>query len=91
MIMKKPLRIAILETGTPRASVVVERGSYGDMFTRLFNEAADSLNYGRENLAISCWDVVNKEQEYPSISEIDAILITGSSVSCFILTNYWVV
>lgn len=83
MVMKAPLRIAILETGTPRASVIAQRGSYGDMFTRLFNEAADSLGYGSQNLEISCWDVVNKEEEYPSMSDIDAILITGSSVSCF--------
>jgi hypothetical protein len=81
-----PLRIAILECDTPLNNTRAKYGGYGGVFEALLCSGADALKYpglsSTEGLEITKWDVVTK-QEYPSISDIDAILITGSKYNSF--------
>ncbi len=81
--MKPPLRIAVLEAGTPRPPIKAKHGGYGQIFTKLLKQATDRLDYPEvdsNELEITCWDSVGNENEYPNIADIDAILITGSSM-----------
>jgi len=82
--MKTPLRIAVLETDTPMDEVVKHYGRYGQIFTMLLESGAEALddpgmNISKEDLHITAYDVVS-DQRYPSLNDIDAILITGSSM-----------
>ena len=75
--MKTPLRIAILECDTLKSG-----GGYGGVFKVLLGAGADALQMpdvvsSKGGLEISKWDVV-KEQKYPALEDIDAILISGS-------------
>lgn len=76
------LRIAILECDTPLDKVLNKYGSYGDIFTALLKQAsAEVTAEGTKKVQVECtsYDVVTK-QEYPEdLSELDAILMTGSS------------
>lgn len=78
--MVAPIRIAILECDTPLAQTKTKYGGYGGVFTALLHSAADALHLPRDNLNITKWDVVNGVGEYPELDDIDAILITGSSM-----------
>src|ERR1700743_731990 len=80
--MKPPLRIAVLECDTPMDAVREKYGTYGDVFKLLLQSGADALGTpevlsSKKGLEISKWDVVTK-QEYPSLEDVDAILMTGS-------------
>ncbi len=82
-VMKPPLRIAILECDTALEKIREKYGGYGAVFTALLNAGADALQEpetvsSTKGLEISTWDVVTA-QRYPSLEDIDAILITGSS------------
>lgn len=78
--MKTPLRIAILECDTPPPAVVEQYGRYGRIFTTLLEAAAKGLGLSPEqDLDLSAFDVVTA-QEYPNLEDIDAILISGSSM-----------
>lgn len=74
-----PFRLAILECDTPVPNVVKERGSYGSVFETLLSKGvaqrSDNLNF-----CVLKYDVV-QQQKYPDLSDIDGILITGSSLS----------
>ena len=74
-----PLRIAVLEADIPLDRILEKYGTYGDIFTRLLHQAADTIDLPRERLEISKWDVLRK-MEYPDLEggEVDAVLITGS-------------
>lgn len=79
--MSLPLRIAILECDTPLDIVKAKYGSYGTIFTTLLKAGADSLDFpglsSTTGLEISTFDVV-QEQAYPTLEDIDAVLLTGS-------------
>jgi hypothetical protein len=81
-----PLRIAILECGTPLPNTVNKYGSYGGVFTSLLLSGADALSYpnlsSSSGLSISTFDVVNT-LSYPSLPDIDAILLTASASNSF--------
>ncbi|KAE9370132.1 class I glutamine amidotransferase-like protein [Stipitochalara longipes BDJ] len=81
-----PLRIAILECGTPLPNTVNKYGSYGGVFASLLRSGADALSYpnlsSSSGLSISTFDVINT-QSYPSLQEIDAILLTASGYNAF--------
>lgn len=83
-----PLRIAILECDTPLAQTREKYGGYGGVFTALLKAAADGLHdqypglSATSGLDLSIWDVVT-EEKYPSLSDIDAILISGSRFNSF--------
>ena len=78
--MAPPFRIAILECDTPLTQTKEKYGGYGGVFTALLHSAADALHMPRDDLAISIWDVVDNIEEYPALGDVDAILMTGSSM-----------
>ncbi|OCK78856.1 GMP synthase [Lepidopterella palustris CBS 459.81] len=85
--MKTPLRIAILECDTPLDQTRAKYGGYGGVFEALLGAGADALGQpdlvsSKKGLEITKWDVVNK-QKYPSLDQIDAVLITGSRFNSF--------
>ncbi|KAG4427341.1 hypothetical protein IFR05_017175 [Cadophora sp. M221] len=81
-----PLRIAILECDTPLENTKAKYGGYGGVFTALLKAGADALNHpglsSSSGLDLSTWDVVTA-QSYPSLDDIDAILLTGSKHNSF--------
>ncbi|TVY46928.1 putative glutamine amidotransferase-like protein [Lachnellula occidentalis] len=81
-----PLRIAVLECGAPLPKTASKYGGYGGVFKALLNSAADALSYpglsSSSGLQITNFDV-EIAQEYPSLEDIDAILITGSKYNAF--------
>lgn len=77
-----PIRLAILEADTPLPSTRAKYSSYGGVFTSLFTSAAapgplSSL------LSITYHDIVGPSAIYPSLDDIDAVLITGSKHNAF--------
>lgn len=81
-----PLRIAILECDTPLQGTNTKYGGYGGVFTALLKAGADNLGHpglsSSSGLELSVFDVVTK-QEYPSLEDIDAVLMSGSKHNSF--------
>jgi hypothetical protein len=81
------LRIAILECDEPVGKTKEKYGTYGGLFTELLQNGAVKLaneDHGRRpELEISSFDIVNKNV-YPELDDIDAVLLTGSSMCCTI-------
>ena len=73
------VRLAMLECDTPLTRTREKYGGYGGVFTAQLYAGADALDIPHSDLEISLWDVVNHMDKYPSLDDIDAILITGSS------------
>ncbi|KAF7910549.1 hypothetical protein BELL_0078g00160 [Botrytis elliptica] len=86
-----PLRIAILECDTPLQNTNSKYGGYGGVFTSLLQRGASSLSppLPDSSLQISKYDVVTA-QEYPALSSIDAVLISGSRHTSFD-SDAWIV
>ncbi|KAF2494139.1 class I glutamine amidotransferase-like protein [Lophium mytilinum] len=85
--MKPPFRIAVLECAQPLPSVQEKYGTYGDIFRVLLQSGADTLGMpevvsSKKGLEVSKWDVVYK-QEYPSLEDVDAVLMSGSQFTAF--------
>ncbi|PGH02421.1 hypothetical protein AJ79_07653 [Helicocarpus griseus UAMH5409] len=85
--MRPPLRIAVLESDTPLDNTRAKYGGYGGVFEALLWASAKQLNQPDKidpssGLEISKWDVVN-DDKYPSLEDIDAVLITGSKHNSF--------
>jgi GMP synthase-like glutamine amidotransferase len=83
-----PLRIAILECGTPSPKTAKKYGGYGGVFTSLLETAASSLSYpgftpSASSLSISIFDVKHAPGSYPSLDDIDGVLLTGSASNAF--------
>ena len=79
--MTQLLRIAILECDTPIDPIKDQRGTYGDVFKELFDKSRSELEQTNlPRLEFYKYDVVERE-EYPSLDKVDAILMTGSSLS----------
>ncbi|KAN0096132.1 class I glutamine amidotransferase-like protein [Hyaloscypha variabilis] len=82
-----PLRIAILECDTPLPGTSSKYGGYGGVFTSLLNSATTALSLPPSSLSLSTYHVVtspsNPTPTYPSLSQIDAILLTGSKHNSF--------
>ncbi|KAI9703896.1 MAG: hypothetical protein M1836_007670 [Candelina mexicana] len=79
-----PLRIAILECDTPLEGTRAKYGGYGGLFKVLLQAGADALGQpevisSRKGMEVTMWDVVTA-QTYPDLADIDAILLTGSSM-----------
>lgn len=79
-----PLRIAVLETDRPIPIVDAKYNGYGGVFTSLLYSSLPLLSPPLQpsDLAITAYDVLTA-QEYPSLDDIDAVLITGSRYNCF--------
>lgn len=81
--MRQPLRIAILECDEPIGNTKARYGGYGGVFSALLHASAKQMaetdGTGQEpKMDITKWDVV-KEERYPDLAEVDAVLLTGSS------------
>lgn len=77
--MAPSVRLAILECDTPLTKTREKYGGYGGVFTALMYAGADAMDTPHSDLEISSWDIVNHMDKYPSLDDVDAILITGSS------------
>lgn len=77
-----PLRLAILEADTPQPQTRDRFGGYTGVFTALLQEAAKPQKL-EELVNIKGYDVVNELHSYPSLDDIDAVLITGSRHTAF--------
>lgn len=81
-----PTRLAILEADTPLPGIKAKYGSYGGVFTHLFERACASLNPPQPLpalLELSSHNIVNDLNAYPDPETIDAILISGSKFSAY--------
>ena len=74
-----PVRLAVLECGEFAPKAMKKYGGYHGAYTALLHKAADNLSIPHDCLDISKYDVVNEIEKYPSIDDIDAIIISGSS------------
>ena len=81
---KPPLRIAMLECDTPLPKTKERFGGYGGVFEFLLKRGARALNTPgldpERGLEITKWPVEQDPGRYPRLEDIDAILITGSSM-----------
>lgn len=80
-----PLRIAVLECDTPIGRTKEKYGGYGNLFKELLSNGAKLLQEkgeGEVELDITKYDVVNQEV-YPELENVDAVLLTGSSMYGF--------
>lgn len=88
-----PIRIAILECDTPLPRTAAKYGGYGGVFTALLHASAEKLGWDKSELQITTHHVVDDEKgaageekreqlerRYPRFEDIDAVLITGSSM-----------
>ncbi|KAI0176839.1 class I glutamine amidotransferase-like protein [Pestalotiopsis sp. NC0098] len=75
------VRIAMLNTDLPVPNVRAKLGTYGTIFHRLLSDAATRIS-PTTKVESADFDVV--QGEYPvSVSDFDAILITGSAASAY--------
>lgn len=91
--MPSPIRIAILECDTPLPRTAAKYGGYGGVFTALLHASAEKFGWDKSELHITTHHVVDDEKgtageeeaqelrkRYPRLEDIDAVLITGSSM-----------
>ncbi|GAD98192.1 hypothetical protein PVAR5_6883 [Paecilomyces variotii No. 5] len=86
--MRRPLRIAILENDTPLERTKEKYGGYGGVFESLLKASAKELGQPEKldpetGLEITKWDIVHRDDLYPNLDDIDAILMTGSRHNSF--------
>lgn len=84
--VESPLRLAILEADTPQPTTKAKYGGYGGVFTALLTAAGRALDPPQELdqlVTITAHDVVNDLNSYPSLDDVDALLITGSRHTAF--------
>lgn len=72
-----PTRLAVLECDS-LPSTISENG-YCGLYTNMLYAGADALGIPHSQLDISKWNVKDEMDRYPSLEDIDAILISGSS------------
>jgi hypothetical protein len=80
------LRLAILECDTPQPQTREKFGGYAGVFTALLSNAAQTLSPPQDLsslVTISAHDVVNDLHSYPSLQDVDALLLTGSRHTAF--------
>jgi hypothetical protein len=78
-----PLRLAILEADSPVPAANEKYGGYFGVFKHLFARAVSPAPLESE-LTLTGHDVVHHpDSAYPSLDDVDAILITGSKFNAF--------
>lgn len=82
--MSSSLRIAVLLCDTPVPKVNERYDGYGGMFKGFLKSSAEALNQKdrldpETGFELTNFDVVN-ENRYPKLDDIDAVILTGSSV-----------
>lgn len=91
---RPPLRIGILECDTPLPNTQSQYQSYGGVFESLLRCGATRLPHPSPlepfdtTVAITKYAVEQDLTDYPSLSDVDAILITGSRHDSF-ADNDW--
>ena len=73
-----PLRIAILDCDPLTQSLREKYGSYGGVVVKWLNDSARSLGLASKHFETTIWNVMVKN-ELPNASDIDVVVITGSS------------
>lgn len=80
--MRLPLRIAVLECDTPLEKTRAKYGGYGGVFKQLLQRGADELRHpglsSTEGMEVTMFNVENNPGVFPSMEDIDAIVLTGS-------------
>jgi GMP synthase-like glutamine amidotransferase len=77
-----PLRIAVLQADSFVPVVETKYGGYGGLYRDRLETAAKSMNMTTSSLKVTGYDVVDK-MEYPDLSGIDAIIVSGSKNNAF--------
>lgn len=77
-----PIRLAILECDTPQPQTRAKYNSYAGVFTSLLTRATAPLPVS-DVVTITAHDVVNDLHSYPSLDDVDALLLTGSRHTSF--------
>ncbi|KAG9238999.1 class I glutamine amidotransferase-like protein [Amylocarpus encephaloides] len=83
--MPRSLHITVLDCDTPVPNVYAERGLYSDIFATLLRDAASKTpELSGVELRFSKYDSVRGEEpSAEELSNIDAIVITGSAASAY--------
>ncbi|KAK5078164.1 hypothetical protein LTR51_000350 [Lithohypha guttulata] len=78
--MKARTRLAILECDTPLPGTAAQYGGYGGVFKALLNAGAKAEGHtsAEDILDISTHQIESDLDNYPSIADVDALLLTGS-------------
>ena len=83
-MLRPRLRIAVLECDEPVGKTKEKYETYGNLFKELLENGVAHLSQEsssrKADLEISHFDVVNKIEDYPNLEDIDAVLLTGSSM-----------
>lgn len=85
--MRRPIRLAVLECDHPLPNTAAKYGGrFGGVFRALLERSAKTLSRPdivdpETGLDITEYDIV-KNDIFPALEDIDAVLITGSS-ACF--------
>jgi len=83
-----PIRLAILEADMPQPQTAARYSHYTGLFTSLLTSATSPTPVAAR-FTITRHHIVNDASAYPSLSDIDAILITGSKHSAY-LDDEWI-
>ncbi|KAG5993928.1 hypothetical protein E4U52_001586 [Claviceps spartinae] len=86
MASPQPLRLAVLECDNAQPNTVCKYTNYTGVFTSLLDDAASSSPSPAplsSLLTISTYNILNHPNTYPSLDDIDAILLTGSRHTAF--------
>jgi hypothetical protein len=75
--MRAAIRLAILEADHANPQMAKKYGRYGGVFCSFLEAASARLGLEDGELDITLWDIA-RLKVYPSLEDIDAILITGS-------------
>ncbi|KAL1888524.1 hypothetical protein Sste5346_009480 [Sporothrix stenoceras] len=81
-----PLRMAILMADTPLPKTAATFGTYGGVFIDLFRRAVEPSGAPLESVvSITTHDIVADgfESQYPDLTQVDVVLITGSKHTAF--------
>lgn len=74
-----PIRVAVLECDSLISWISTKYGGYCGLYTALLEAGAKDLQGPKDELKITRWNVLDK-REYPELKDIDAILVSGSSM-----------
>ncbi|EFR00224.1 GMP synthase [Nannizzia gypsea CBS 118893] len=93
--MRRPIRLAVLECDHPLPGTSAKYGGrFGGVFKSLLGRSAKTLNRPdivdpEAGLDISEYDIV-KNDVFPALEDIDAVLITGSKFDAFDTETPWI-
>lgn len=90
--MRQRLRLAILECDTPLPNTASNYGGgYGGVFKALLNSASKAEGHGDADniLDISTYQIEKEGATYPDLEKVDALLLTGSSMSFRAIAFQW--